>query len=138
MSVSRILGQNFADRLGILVSGLCAIHCALTPLLILLLPSVSFIPHSEELHLGLAAAIPLISIAAFVPGFRIHRDPRVLGYMVVGLICVWIGAINPWEALSFVTSSFVTLTGSAFLIAAHRRNRRLKRCCPKTAPRAGR
>jgi len=103
----------------------------------LLLPTVSFIPHSEGLHLGLAAAIPLISVAAFAPGFRIHRDTRVLGYMVAGLVCVWIGAINPGNALSFVTSSFVTLTGSAFLIAAHRRNRRLKRCCPTPALRTG-
>jgi hypothetical protein len=120
-----------ADRLGICLSGLCLIHCILTPFVLLALPSLAVASFENEghhlLHEVLLVILPVLALAAFIPGFRRHRDLRVFYWSVPGIallaIAVTIFHDNMW------IQSGITISGSIFLIRAHVLNRHLCACC---------
>ncbi|MES2964135.1 MAG: MerC domain-containing protein [Bdellovibrionota bacterium] len=122
--------RTWADRLGLCLSLLCLIHCILTPIMLLTIPSLVLLEedHAHEwLHRSLFAILPLLAIAAFIPGYRRHRDARVFYWGVPGLallatgVLVFEGQMGP-QALA-------TIAGSLFLIRAHILNRHLCACC---------
>lgn len=78
--------STWRDWLGITASIGCAIHCAAMPFVIAYLPALglSFLA-DESFHKWMALACFLIAIAAFVPGFRKHRNWLPLSIGVVGL-----------------------------------------------------
>jgi hypothetical protein len=126
----------WADRAGIILSVLCAIHCFLTPILILSFPATQNLFHGdahEKFHLILLGILPLIAIAAFIPGFRRHRNWQVFAWSLPGLAMIATVALFLNE-VSWVSTT-VSILGSAFLIQSHRINRRLCACC-EIAPRA--
>ena len=87
-SVSTV--EKNADWLGIFCSIGCAIHCASTPILVSLLPTVSTIQWLADplFHQSVAVVCSYLVLKAIVPGFRIHRDRRVatLAMLGVGLL----------------------------------------------------
>lgn len=124
--------QLWADRLGICLSWLCLIHCVMTPVVLLLLPGLSFIPavgHSEDhehFHEALLIVLPILALAAFVPGYRAHRNKKVFAWGIPGLILISLGVFvfhHGWETV------VVTIPGSILLIRAHLLNRHLCSCC---------
>lgn len=127
--------RRLADRLGICLSALCLVHCLLTPVLILLLPSLQlFEAHGsgshifhESFHLALLLVLPIVAVLAFVPGFRRHGDKRVFAWSLPGLALVGIVAFF-FEDISW-TGSIVSVIGSLMLIRAHMINRKLCACC---------
>jgi hypothetical protein len=79
------------DRAGTTASFLCAIHCALMPVAVTILPvfGLGFIAHEavEWMLIGLSASLGIISL---MMGYRAHRSYHallVLG-MGVGLLCL--------------------------------------------------
>ncbi len=115
------------DKLGIWLSGVCMIHCLLTPILLLLLPMFS-LAKSEWVHILLACVLPLITLAAFMPGYRRHHDKAVIALGVLGLVFIAFAAFDPLHLLNEITESMVTTFGSLSLISGHIRNRRLNAC----------
>jgi hypothetical protein len=122
--------RNWADRLGLCLSLVCLIHCILTPILLLSIPSLMLIEESgahEWFHRGLFAILPVLAIAAFIPGYLRHKDKRVFFWGAPGIallatgILVFEGQMGP-QALT-------TIAGSLFLIRAHLLNRHLCACC---------
>src|SRR3712207_3783581 len=72
--------QVLADRAGICLSAICIVHCILTPVILLALPAFQFFEwYHESLHVIFAVIIPLLALAAFVPGYRLHGEKRVFG-----------------------------------------------------------
>lgn len=114
--------QTTWDRLGIGLSGLCALHCLALPLLIALLPLWSF---GETLHTWLhpVFAVLLIPVTWFAVRsvYREKRPRRIAGYLIVGLALVWL-AIPAHLLLGELSETLVTLVGSLFLIAGHWQN----------------
>jgi chromate transport protein ChrA len=127
------LGTSFADRLGICLSGLCAIHCLVTPLLILLLPSFHFFQayslheFDEWFHGILLVVLPVVAIIAFVPGYLRHRDWKVFGWSIAGFSAILVAIIAFHENLWLSTP--LMIAGSLLLIRAHFLNRHLCACC---------
>lgn len=123
--------RRLADRLGICLSALCLVHCLATPLLILLLPSIQFLETHESwhegFHLTLMLVLPVLALAAFLPGYRRHGDKRVFFWAVPGLILVAIVALA-FEHVSW-TGSLISILGSLMLIRAHVINRQQCACC---------
>lgn len=127
--------RRLADRLGICLSALCLVHCLLTPVLILLLPSLQLVDahgaeggHAHEtFHLALLLVLPILAVMAFIPGYRRHGDKRVFAWAAPGLILVALVAIF-FEDISW-TGSLISVAGSLMLIRAHVINRRLCACC---------
>jgi peptidoglycan/LPS O-acetylase OafA/YrhL len=126
--------RQLADRLGMWTSGLCVVHCLLTPVL---LSSASvfahFLPAEENTHRALALLVALFGAIALLFGFRRHRRKRVLLLMGCGLACIagaaWFGSRLP----SHMYEVAVTVCGSAMMITAHRLNHTFCRSCECSA-----
>lgn len=89
------------DRAGATASFLCAIHCALMPIAVTLLPLVGlgFLAHDavEWLLIGLSASLGIISL---MMGFRSHRSYHALVVLSVGLGLLCLGRLTHPPACS--------------------------------------
>ena len=94
-TTSLMLGpiRRYADGLGIGLSGLCVVHCLLTPVAIALVPSIHFHDYHDVVHDWLLVILPVIALGAFVPGYRRHKDKRVFLYSAPGILFIALGAI---------------------------------------------
>src|SRR5678816_1807042 len=82
------------DRLGATGSLLCAIHCALIPLLIALLPSLGLaIWFGEGFERGFVLFATLLGLFTLLWGYRRHRVVRALGLLIPGLAVLWIAVL---------------------------------------------
>lgn len=116
------------DRWGLWLSSLCAIHCLLTPLLVLALPVLGGFFEQEWVHLGMAFFVVPVGLIAFWSGYKHHRQIRVLSLGVVGLTLVGLASVLPHEMVEIQELDVVTIMGSICLIAAHIVNRRACFC----------
>ena len=83
-----------ADRIGFTASLLCAIHCALLPLVIALLPSLGIATWiGEGFEEGFVLFATLLGLFTLVSGYRKHRAVRALRLLVPGLAILWLGVL---------------------------------------------
>ena len=107
---------GFWDRLGIGVSGLCAIHCMMTPVLVSLLP---IWPSLEIYHdYSHFAFFLVIAPVAYFSLKKRHEHKSVLLLMIGGLLIIF-GAWLFRHSLGEYGESLVTLSGSILLIRGH-------------------
>ena len=109
------------DRFGVLLSGLCALHCLAGLLLVAGLGLGGQFLFAPVIHrVGLALAIA-VGAATLVVGVIRHRDPRPLQVGGAGLglmtVALFVGHGTPEAVL--------TIAGVALLAWAHWRNLRL-------------
>lgn len=134
---------TWADRLGLCLSVACLIHCLATPVLLILLPSLSIfgseiaIGHShdhghETLHEILLVILPIVALLAFIPGYRLHRNAKVFVWGAPGVAALAAGVYLSHS--QHVVSTLITIFGSLLLVRAHLLNRKECACCP-THPR---
>lgn len=123
------------DGVGQLLSALCILHCVVLPLVLGFLPvAVAGVLEDEAIHRWLLAWVAVSALAAFIPGWRVHRRVSALGLAALGLGLLGGGAFlvpedahGPWEP-------GLTLAGGLVMAVAHGRNRMLRRdCCPPEA-----
>ncbi|MBX3688955.1 MerC domain-containing protein [Dokdonella sp.] len=116
-----------ADRFGATASFLCALHCALLPLLIAVLPVIGLgflADHRFERGFVIFAAL-LASISLWL-GYRRHRRTNAFGYFVPGIVLMVVGAQLALDDPAHLHALLVTVGGS--LVAfAHVANLRLAR-----------
>ena len=119
---------NF-DRLGIALSFICAIHCLLTPMILLSLPIVAryYVAH-PLFHWVLALLILPIGSFAFFQGYRHHRKTSVFLLGIPGLLIVSIVPTFFHAYLNIWLEPLLMLAGSFLLIMAHWTNRRSCSC----------
>ncbi|WP_269523969.1 MerC domain-containing protein [Coraliomargarita parva] len=133
--------HGWLDQLAISMAAICAVHCLLTPILIIALPIIAttFFVH-EDFHIWmLAGVIPTTSFAVFM-GCRKHKDKWVVTLSAFGLSLL-VGALA-FERLSHgevphgdhvhsigSVLPWINTFGGLFLASAHVRNYRL---CRKT------
>jgi len=120
------------DKIGMGLSFLCALHCLLTPVLILSLPFLAryYLSH-PAFHVLLALAIIPVGFIAFYAGIRHHRNYWVL---VLGLPGLFLVAATPYfvHALKFPWNEpLLMIIGSLSLLGAHWLNRRGCRSCAR-------
>jgi uncharacterized membrane protein YfcA len=131
--MNRTLQSLFnADRLGILASSICAVHCLLTPV-VLSLSAVwaHYLPSDERFHRVIAFIVAGLGASAVVANYRRHRRRRVLLLMGAGLVCIFLGAYYGERLRSHTTEIGVTPLGSALMISGHRLNHTFCRDCPE-------
>ncbi|MEZ0391012.1 MAG: MerC domain-containing protein [Pseudobdellovibrionaceae bacterium] len=113
------------DRFGMGLSFVCALHCLLTPVLILSLPLMAryYLAH-PGLHILLALFVLPVGLLAFVSGIRHHRNYWVLAMGLPGLFLV-VGTPFLVHRLNFSWNEPVLMIlGSGLLMTAHWVNRR--------------
>ena len=109
------------DRLGAALSGLCAAHCLLLPLLLVALPLGHGAHAVHELwHPAMAVLLVPVTVRAARQG-----SARLLRF---GLALVWLGVVAQ-AVVGEIAGVGVTLVGSGFLLAGHGGN--LRCACPR-------
>lgn len=114
-----------ADRFGATASFLCALHCALLPLVIAVLPvlGLGFLADHrfERVVVVFAAGLALSSLLF---GFRRHQSPRALWVLLPGVVLLLAGIVVDLDHTAFGHAVLVSAGG--FLVAlAHVVNLRL-------------
>lgn len=123
-------GARWPDQVGQCASALCVVHCLLTPVLLSMSAvAAHFLPSEESTHRSLAVGVAAIGAIALINGYRVHRRRTTIYLMCLGLGLIAMGAFygdrlpNHWAEVG------VTLTGSLFMISAHRLNHTFCRDC---------
>lgn len=84
------------DRLGIIASVLCAIHCAVTPVLLIIAPTFGhWWSHPASHWLIAILVVPLAGVIIF-RGFRIHGKRWIVASGISGIALVLVGAAMPY------------------------------------------
>jgi hypothetical protein len=120
------------DRLnstGAVASFLCAIHCALMPLLVTLLPLIGLgFLAAEPVEWGLVAMSAMLGASAICLGYREHRRRRPLAILGIGMALLVLGRLG--EAYEWGEWGMPVLVFGGFtLVLAHIVNGRLCRAC---------
>ncbi|WP_234567167.1 MerC domain-containing protein [Rhodohalobacter sp. 614A] len=127
MSDKRLTASLFWDKLGIGISGACAIHCLLLPVIVAVLPLWGF---ASILHDWLHPIfILLIAPTIYFASKRSHFDRKITGTLTSGFLLILIGWVagHFWIGLWFETT--LTVLGSAVLITGHWFNYRHHQLC---------
>ena len=118
--------HRLLDRLGATGSLLCALHCALLPLLIALLPSLgvsAWLGEGFEQVFVLFAT--LFGLAVLAWSYRRHRAMRALALLVPGLAVLWVGVLYAPLHHSVVPHAVAMTFGGTLVGLAHLANLRL-------------
>ena len=128
MEKMRTLGiVSLGDGVGILGSATCAIHCLVTPVLLVVGPVLpTSFALDESFHRMLLLIVLPASILSFGLGCWRHKDRRVLVLGALGLVGLTLPVIAPHGLIDEVTERWVTVGAAALLISAHLRN--FRRC----------
>ena len=114
-----------ADRLGFAASFLCAIHCALLPLALALLPALGLgVGGWIDFDQGFVVFATLLGLTTLTLGYRRHRGFHAWLLLVPGLALVWAGAFTPLHDHGLAHAAIMTV-GGLLLAAAHLVNLRL-------------
>lgn len=117
---------SLLDRLGATGSLLCAIHCALLPLLIALLPSIGIAAWlGEGFEQGFVMFATLLGLSTLVWGYRRHRAVRALWLLLPGLAALWLGVGYAPLHHAVVPHAVVMTLGGTLVGLAHLANLRL-------------
>ena len=111
------------DRLGILFSGLCLCHCALTPLLILLLGSSTLlgVVESEWTHKILLLPVFILAIFSLPMAWLKTHNLWILIFSILG-----ISLIITAQFFHGTNEVLLTVLGSMSLVIAHLANIKLR------------
>ena len=116
--------QRFTDYTSLSLAGICAIHCFLTPVALILFPVVgsTFFPEEIFHELMLPLVVPASVIAIFL-GCRRHKDFSVITLGILGLSFLLVGVFGA----TGYEESILTLIGAFIMVLGHLRNFRLCR-----------
>ncbi|MAS98040.1 MAG: MerC domain-containing protein [Pontiellaceae bacterium] len=134
---------HFFDKFAIFLSATCAIHCLLTPILIIFLPIVgsSFFADANFHLWMLYLVMPTTAIAIFL-GCKKHKDKIVITLSALGLLIVTVSTIYQYSLQADSGDCVICMSGGhsisnplvwvnilagALLISAHVRNYKLCR-----------
>ena len=118
-----VLGR-LADRFGATASLLCAVHCALLPLVIAILPALGlgFLADHRFEHAFIAFA-SMLALTALVVGFRRHQRFRAFWFLVPGIALLCAGIVVEYE--STLLHAALVAMGGTLVALAHLTNLRL-------------
>lgn len=114
-----------ADRVGFAASLLCAVHCALLPILLGLLPALGLkFGGWIDFDQAFVVFASLLGATTLTVGYRRHRAFRAWALLVPGLVLVWLASFTALHDHT-VTHLVMMTVGGLTLAAAHLLNLRL-------------
>ena len=118
--------HRLLDRLGATGSLLCALHCALLPLAIALLPSLGIAAWlSDGFERGFVTFATLLGLFSVVWGWRRHGEVRALWLLFPGLAALWLGISVEALHHNLLAHAVVMTFGGTLVGLAHLANLRL-------------
>lgn len=116
---------RITDRIGATASFVCAVHCALLPLVIAVLPAIGLgilANHAfERAFIAFAAALAMLSL---VTGYRRHRRLRAFVFLLPGVALMLAGLAVDFDARPTLHAVLVSAGGSLVALS-HLANLRL-------------
>lgn len=117
---------QWLDRLGAAGSLLCAIHCALLPLAIALLPSLGVaLLAGDGFEQGFVAFASVFGLGVLAWSYRRHRALRALALLLPGLAALWLAVLYPPLHHSVLPHALVMTAGGTLVGISHWANLRL-------------
>ncbi len=120
--------MKLGDYSGMFASAICILHCALTPLA-LLIPFLAQIPHSDSFHWWMIAIVTVPVISSLLPGFALHRKAIVLLFGLSGLICFLLSILVVGPQYGEIAEMILASIAGVNLIVAHVKNRGYCQSC---------
>lgn len=118
--------HRLLDRFGATGSMICAVHCALTPVLLAAIPSLGLsIWLGDSIERGFVVFVTVVGLFSLMWGYRRHRAFRALTLLLLGLALLWAGLLYAPLHESVVPHAVVMTLGGAFVGLAHIVNLRL-------------
>nr|WP_225444698.1 MerC domain-containing protein [Pseudomarimonas arenosa] len=122
------------DRLGMVASTLCAVHCALLPILIAMLPSLGLgLLGRADLDQAFVLFASLLALTTLTQGYRRHRTFRAWWFLLPGVALLWVGAYTSLHTHGVLHTSLM-VAGGSLLATAHWVNLRLSHASLRTQP----
>jgi len=122
------VSQSLLDKLSIGASTICAIHCAVLPILLAVFPALSFLPsENHEFHEALVILVVPMSLLAAYLGCSKHKDMRVLVGIGSGLVLLLVTALFGHDLVGETGEKAFTVLASIILAMSHWRNYKLCR-----------
>lgn len=114
-----------ADRVGFAASFLCAVHCAVVPFALALVPALGLgVGGWIDLDQAFVVFATLLGVATLTLGWRRHRAFHAWALLVPGLALVWAGAFTALHDHTWAHAAVMTV-GGLLLAGAHLLNLRL-------------
>jgi hypothetical protein len=118
--------HHWVDSLGTVGATLCAIHCALLPVALALLPVLGLgILASRGFEVGFVIFATALAVASLWHGYRRHRAYHAMALLVPGLIALWAGLFVPALHESLIAHAIAMSIGGTLVALAHLVNLRL-------------
>jgi hypothetical protein len=119
------LFARLADRFGATASFLCAVHCAVLPLVIAALPALglSFLADHRYERAFIAFA-SLLALTTLVVGFRRHQRFSAFWFLAPGICLLFAGIVVDFDHASILHATLVA-AGGTLVACAHLTNLRL-------------
>jgi hypothetical protein len=121
------------DRLGIVFSSACVLHCILVAFMPVVFPAISAYTHATWIHIVVAVVILLTSPLAFIPGYKKHGLSWIIISAMGGLGLIFLGVLME-GLVSDQASHGISILGSLLLVFSHAKNlqhshRHRHQCC---------
>ncbi|SOD54542.1 MerC mercury resistance protein [Pseudoxanthomonas wuyuanensis] len=118
--------RSLVDGFAATGSMICALHCALTPLLLAVIPSLGLsLWLGDGFERGFVVFVTVLGLFSLVWGYRRHRVFRALGMLLTGLAALWAGVLYAPLHESAVPHAVVMTLGGTLVGLAHLLNLRL-------------
>lgn len=118
--------KSVADKLGMFLSGLCAIQCAMLPILLSVSAVVPNWAHFGHGWIWLAV-IGAIALWSFGRGWSQHQDKKVVLLFIAGYSFLVVATLLE-EKVSVLVESGLFVIGGVLMVMAHWRNYQLMKC----------
>lgn len=119
------LVSRFADRFGATASFLCAVHCALLPLVLASLPAIGLgFLANHRFERGFIAFASALALTMLIVGFRRHRQFRAFWFLVPGILLLAAGIVLDFENNAIAHAVLVAM-GGTLVALSHLTNLRL-------------
>jgi hypothetical protein len=117
--------SRFADRFGATASFLCAVHCALLPLIIAVLPAIGLgFLANHRYERGFVAFAIMLATTMLIVGFRRHGRFRAFWFLVPGILLLAAGIAVDFDANATLHAVLVSI-GGTLVALSHLTNLRL-------------
>lgn len=114
------------DRVAVVLSGLCIVHCLALPILLIAVPVMAEFA-STHWHLPMLLFAVPVSVVAIVMGYRRHGNLAIVGWAALGLALLIAGATVGHNFFGPAADRSLTVAGSLLLAAVHWQNSRQMR-----------
>lgn len=117
--------QPISDKIAISLSLACAVHCLITPFLLVAVPSLAVLGLGDELfHQTMAVLVIPTSIISLTLGCKLHKRYHLFLLSLIGLTLL-IAALMFHDSIGEYGEKLFTVLGAGFIAYSHYRNFKL-------------